>query len=463
MTVSLDEGGSAALQARFAAALATLRPHGCLWVAFSGGADSTALLYLASRHGGLGERLRAVHVNHGLHPDAPRWARHCEAVAAALGVAVEVQAVQVDVGLGEGPEAAARRARYAVFAGLLRAGEVLLTAHHARDQAETVLLRLLRGAGVRGLGAMAPVGPLAAGRIARPLLDEQPATLRACLRSAGIAWVEDPANAEPGFDRVFLRQRILPLLRERWPALDRGLGRSAALHRETTALVEHLVCGATDDEHRAAPVAPVSGTASLDCAVLGALPPAVAAEYLRGWLRAQGTVMPSRARTAEILRQMLGARDDAQPAVAWGEHCLRRYRARLYLGPAHLAAPPPARSWQGGGSYVYTDGVLLARPVVGAGVAVRCLRGAEVTLAPRAGAERCTVGAGRRASLKHLMQGWGLPPWQRDRLPLLFIDGQLAVVPGHLTCTPYRARDGEPGWWLRWRDGPPGSGPGVRP
>ncbi|WP_147674782.1 tRNA lysidine(34) synthetase TilS, partial [Vulcaniibacterium tengchongense] len=228
---------------------------GALVVGFSGGLDSTVLLHWLAADPALRARgLRALHVNHALHPAADAWQRHCVAVCERLQVPLRSVRVEVQRGAGSGLEAAAREARHAAFAAELAAGEVLVLAHHRADQAETFLLRALRASGPDGLAAMRPWRRYGAGWLWRPLLGCGRDALLAHARAHGLGWIDDPGNADPAFDRNFLRARVLPLLRERWPHADAALARAAALCGEAQALLEDgdaeaLALAASADPH----------------------------------------------------------------------------------------------------------------------------------------------------------------------------------------------------------------------
>src|SRR6266404_3089306 len=202
-------------------------PDVAVCVAFSGGADSTALLAALAQLERPPLKLRALHVDHRLHPHSVRWVAHCRRVARALGVPLQVRTAKVARLRGESPEAAARAARYQLLAAALAPQEALLTAHHEDDQLETVLLQLLRGAGLAGMAAMPARAAFARGALVRPLLSWSRAELTAWVRSRGLEWLEDPGNAELRHDRNYLRMRVLPLIRERWPAAAATVARAA--------------------------------------------------------------------------------------------------------------------------------------------------------------------------------------------------------------------------------------------
>ncbi|MEO7478194.1 MAG: tRNA lysidine(34) synthetase TilS, partial [Lysobacteraceae bacterium] len=272
-------------------------------VGFSGGLDSTVLLHvLAASTSARAQGLRAIHVHHGLHPDADAWAIHCEHICTELDVPLQILHVQVDHAAGRGPEAAARAARLQAFHATLRDGEVLALAHHRDDQSETILLRLMRGAGGDGLTAMRRRSRLGTLHLWRPLLELPRDALRDYAISHALRWIEDPSNSETHFDRNFIRHRVIPLLSERWPQASRNLARSAGLLAEQS----QVLAAASD--------------ALLDSLLLSdntlSLPGLLAqsrmqrARLLRAWLRRLDFPTPTAMILAAIERDLLPARDD---------------------------------------------------------------------------------------------------------------------------------------------------------
>lgn len=290
-----------------------------LCVAFSGGLDSTVLLHcLAGLRVPLGFELTAVHIHHGLHPEADAWAAHCAAQCAALAVPLTIERVAVVPG-EKGLEAAARDARRKIFA--IQAADAIVLAQHRDDQAETLLFRLLRGAGTRGLAAMRAVTPSAAGPdLWRPFLDTPRTEIRAYAEAQALRWIEDPSNADPIHTRNFLRITILPALAARFPAVNAILARTAEQLAEDATLLDAL---AMQDAEGAC-----DATGALSCARLAALTPARARNLLRGWLARSGVFM-DRARLEDLLKQALAA-PDAHPEIYIGAQCLKRRRGFLY-------------------------------------------------------------------------------------------------------------------------------------
>jgi len=424
-------------------------PH--YWVAYSGGVDSHVLLHaLAARRDSLPGELGAVHVNHGLQVAATDWAVHCETVCRELGVPLVGLTTDGRPDAGDSPEAAARAARYAVLEQWLPAGHDLLTAQHRDDQAETLLLQLLRGSGVRGLAAMPEVADLGAGLLLRPLLDVSRGELQTYADRHRLHWVEDPSNMDTGLDRNYLRHRIVPELRRRWPAAANTLARSAQHCAAAARILDQV---AADD--LAILQGPAADTLMLDG--LRGLSLERQRNALRYWLRERCGVVPSTAVLTRILHDIAASRPDASPCVRWGGFEVRRYRGRLYLlRQAAVSRPGLRLAWSMRGSLELPDagGTLRASRVAGQGVRVTAVAG-PVAVAFRQGGERCRP-AGRRQhhSLKKLFQEQGVPPWERPRVPLVYIGEELAAVAGFWVCEPFSAAPGEPGFSIEWSGRP---------
>jgi tRNA(Ile)-lysidine synthase len=293
-------------------------------VAWSGGIDSTVLMHLlwrARRLPGARLVLRALHVDHGLQPAAADFRRFCQRTARHWQLPLVVLKARVRLGNGESVEQAAREARRAALGAALAPGELLLSAQHADDQLETLLLALLRGAGPAGLAGMPAAMPLAGSRLLRPLLDRDRAELMAYARAAQLHWIDDPTNEEPRFDRNYLRARVLPALLGRWPALARTAGRSA---RHCAAAAAALQDAARRDLELAA------DGADLEVAVLRRWNPARRATALRAWIQSAGARAPNERHLREI-EAMLVARADAHPQLRLPDLTLRRQGGRLRL------------------------------------------------------------------------------------------------------------------------------------
>lgn len=392
-------------------------------IALSGGLDSTALAHAMStsrqQHT---KSLAVIHIDHQLHEESAKWAQQCQAFAENVGVEFIADVVSVDVDGGKGQEAAARDARYSAISKHIVAGDWLLSAHHQDDQAETLLLNLLRGSGPAGIAAMRPIREFGDAWLARPLLDVSREELVAYATDESLEWIEDPSNREREFDRNFLRGDVLPLLQTRWPHAPAKFARSALLARDAANLLTEL--------------------ADLDMASTGAvknrlpvsalieLSPSRQRNLLRLAIQKAGLPAPSSSHLREILECLLPAREDAEPLVNWPGAEARRYRDTLYLMPAgRVATFQSGQDIAGEGtmigpglgrlSLVAGDGPGLSEEVVAAGLCLRNRQGGE---------EIKPLGQAHTRKLKKLLQEEGVVPWLRDQLPLVFSGEQLVAV-----------------------------------
>ena len=427
--------------------LTGLRSAAHWYVGFSGGVDSSALLHLLvlwRRANPGAPELTAIHINHGMQSVADEWQVHCEWVCKMLQVPLLARRVAVDPG-GQGSEAAAREARYAAFEQQLQAGEVLFLGHHLDDQVETFFLRLLRGAGVHGLAAIPRRRKLGEGQLVRPLLSLTREQLLDYASGHGLSCIEDPSNTNVAMDRNFLRAEMLPLLASRWPGYRRTVTRAS----------EHMaVTASTLDDLLPAPDTVYSALGDPGVGV-AALVGKSAAAQLRGWLQARGLPPPDQSALEEFLRQLRESTDDSSPRLQCSAYTLQRYRGVVYL------LPEPGEESQGslqlspgGVQEVSGVGRVSLQPAAEAGLLLAAQE--RLTLAWRSGGERCTpVGRGGSTSLKKLLQELDVPPWWRDRVPLLYLDDELLSVGDLCLCRSGRLQssvgDGETLWRLVWQ------------
>ena len=409
--------------------------QGAWVVGFSGGLDSTALLHRLAAEAA--HRVRAVHVHHGLQPAADAWAEHCRQQALRLGIPLDVRHVEVARDSGAGLEAAARQARYAALMAALAPGDVLVTAHHLDDQAETFLLRALRASGPEGLGAMRPLRRLGHGWHWRPLLWTARETLHAYAHAHALEWVEDPSNASADPDRNYLRLHVLPVLGGRWPHAGQALARSASLCAQADALLEaddrHLLrLHSGDDPH------------ALRVDGLRSLPATRRARLLRLWVRQLGLPrLPGRG-VERIEHELLAARADARPTLAWAGARITRWRDLLHADVLRAPLPPQwSARWDGRAALDLPDGGrLLLRDAAGRPSATGFA--SPLLVHPRRGGERIVLpGRGHSHTLKHVLQARGVPPWRRAHLPLLCGDDGRLLAAGDVAWADDMTR------WLR--------------
>jgi len=428
-------------------------------VALSGGRDSMVLLdALATAAAIHAVSLSAVHVHHGLSPRADAWAKFCADACAAREIPLSVHRVQVGRTSGIGIEAAARAARYAVFAAI-RADFIAL-AHHADDQAETMLLQLLRGAGPHGLAAMPVVRPLGPDiALLRPLVALRAADLDAYSRARGVAWVDDESNADPTLRRNFLRHEIAPRLGAVFAGYPSTLARASLLQAETAQLLDELA--AADARDILAEDADVEHRRALDRQAFAALAlraPHRARNLLRWFLRGHRLRAPSAARLHAMLCQLTSAAIDARVRVTHDGAEIGIHRGLILV---HAPPPPPwSADWRGEAALELPHGRLEFAAVEGTGLAATAVERAPMVVRPRAGGERLRVAPGRpHQAVKRLLQAANVPHWQRDALPLVFCGDALAAVPGIGVDAAFAAADGERGFDIRWH---PHSWPELR-
>ncbi|MBW8328906.1 MAG: tRNA lysidine(34) synthetase TilS [Thiobacillus sp.] len=414
-------------------------PHARLALALSGGLDSVVLLHvLLTLRDFHPFTLQAVHVHHGLSSHADAWADFCAQLCASHAVELTTHRVRVACDDPAGIEAAARRERQCIFAAL--EVDFLLTAHQQDDQAETLLLQLLRGAGPKGLAAMPELQQRPGWRAAqlRPLLGVARADLLGYAQMHGLDWVDDESNRDVRYRRNALRLQVMPLLAAHFPGSRATLARAAALQAEAAGLLDEL---AQLDAREA-----IAGD-RLDCAALAGLSLSRARNLLRHFIEQHGQPMPSARQLNEALHQLLDAKNDARVCVRLGQVEAWRYRGGAYLVPLAPAPAAPVR-WQGEVSlWVPAAGAeVQMEAVVGTGLKRAVLTAGEVTLGVRQGGERLRLHAGGpHRSLKNLLQEQAISPWQRDRLPLLWCDGRLAWAAGIGLDADLLAAPGEPG------------------
>ncbi|HIO96640.1 MAG TPA: tRNA lysidine(34) synthetase TilS [Leucothrix sp.] len=401
-------------------------------VAYSGGMDSHVLLQLLSdlSKQTVDVSVRALHVHHGLLKEADAWVKHCQSVCDGLGVSLEVIHLNLKVGRGESIEAVARQGRYRVLSKALQKDEVLLTGHHQRDQAETLLLQLFRGAGVQGLAAMPVVANFAKSsgkeyRHIRPLLPESYQSLKAYARDNLLNFIEDPSNQDNSFERNFLRNQILPQLREHWQGIDKTISRSASIQSETKLLLDELA-----EETMLI----VKGDKKNTLSVNDLLELSVSRMklVLRYWLTQQGFKAPSEKKLSHIMSDVLLAKEDAQPLVQWQGVEIRRYKNQLYcLAPLPLHDNKQVISWDGRSPLVLENlGVTVPLTALNA-LGDLPVQKHPVTVRFRQGGEKLVLAnKSHSQSLKKLLNDAGVAPWLRDRIPLIYAGDRLIHIVG---------------------------------
>jgi len=415
-------------------------------VAFSGGIDSTVLLHaLVTSNSEI--PLLAMHIDHGMQDESESWDSHCKNVATELNVDYLSRKVIVSDAHENGPEAAARQARYTALLNEVQDRDCLLSGHHENDQAETLLLNLMRGSGPAGLAGIGARQAFGRGLLLRPLLGIPLQEITDYANEHSLSWIDDPSNVDTRFDRNFLRSEIVPKLAARWPAVSNRLRRSAELVGEASELLNELAeidleaCGSRD---------------RLDIVAVTGLSHARQRNLLRRAVRLCGLPPPPATRLYQIINELIPAREDGQPLVAWSGAEVRRYRGQLYI-MAELSEThelPPGKLQFRGDELALGPGLgSIALTKISAGGVDPALVDSGLSIRFRRGGEEIRIdGEGVTRKLKKLLQEAGILPWMRDRIPLVFA-GETLVAIGDLWVSADHVADN--GFAIAWRDKPP--------
>ena len=432
-----------------------------LAVGFSGGMDSHVLLHAIRLLTDFEEKnpsiprfeLRALHINHGLSPHADEWQVHCHHICVALNVPLLTRTVTIKKNAGESLEEQARQARYQVFAEELQPEECLLMAHHQDDQAETLMLRLMRGAGPRGLAAIPLSRPLGKGLLWRPLLETPRTDLQDYANVHRLQWVDDESNVDIRFDRNFVRHDLFPLIARRWPGYRQSWQRSAQLCAEADQLIQELA--GIDLE-----VVTTGSSDQLDCTALSTLSSPRQRNVIRYWLRLLGFPDPGWQVLRRFSVELLKAAVDAQPELIWEGHELRRFLNRIYalrslpsLDTTRILTVTVEDLNRVERIELPDNGLLLLSHVRSAAgnTLLKLPDQGKLVISYRRGGEQCRLNGRRTRSLKKILHDAGIPPWLRDRLPLLCYENQIAYIPGAGVCDGFTAPSGTAGVLLKWQ------------
>jgi tRNA(Ile)-lysidine synthase len=404
---------------RLLQALQSLPAVNAYMVGFSGGADSTALLHaLATLGNRMDTPVSAVHVNHGLHADADLWQLQCEKFC--LQSKIELTCLKVEIGnnTGKGLEAEARELRYQAISKLLKPEDCLLTAHHADDQAETLLLNLMRGSGVDGLSAMPASRPLGDGFLQRPLLKFQNSSLKDYLRENHTGWIEDPSNQQLDHDRNFVRHKLIPLLDQRWPEVGKRLLLTTRAMSDTRKLLEKLADNYLENQLAHPFVLRVTRQTDTN--------PELFKLVLRRWLKQAGASSIPVYQLESLFEQVRQANSGNKVALAWHGWVLRLYKQKLWLHPDQEILPCPSINWTADSKLIDLGddvGQLMFegnRPSIPDG---------DFSVGARSNLNETVIAQGvQHKSLKNLFQKAGIPPWLRDSIPLCKLDGELVAM-----------------------------------
>ena len=390
--------------------------------------------------------LMAVHVNHGLNPNAAKWAQHCESICQKLKISYKLVELDARAPIGESQEAWARKLRYEALEQFTGPGDILMTAHHQDDMAETVLIQLFRGSGPAGLAAMPVKTVFGQGHHYRPLLQITRADLKVYAEQQHLVWIEDDSNADQQYDRNLLRNSILPAISQRWPAISRTLYRAARLQADAAALLNEF--GSIDIQ-----LCGVSQGKYLSVSKLLGLYNVRAANTLRCWIRSRGFPLPTERQLSEIFTSVLTAGPDTNPCVSWSGAELRRYRDIIFIIAPLPYFPDPELfiDWAMHIPCKLTFGSLRASRGKGEGIKADLCKNDRIEVRFRS-AENLIRTAGHHRQIRKLFQEQGIAPCYRNYVPMLFIDNTLAAIPGVCIADDYLAKADEAAWRIHWTE-----------
>lgn len=413
-------------------------------VGFSGGVDSHVLLTLCVAFKKQSDffTLKALHVNHHLHEKADEWQAHCQEVCSELQVECLVEQVNITSIKGQSLEALARDARYGCFEKHITQGDVLLTGHHQDDQAETVLLQLLRGAGPKGLAAMAEEKFFFNGYLQRPLLTYSQESIVDYAQENKLCWIEDGSNQDSVFRRNYLRHEVMPKLKERWPQCAKTISRSAQLCGQADVLLDEQAQELVQDCQGDKGILLVSKLLALD--------ENKQAVVVRYWLRSQLLPLPSQLLLTKIINEVVLAKEDAVPCLSYANVEIRRYDDGLYasqcLGDVCCL---PVYCWDMKAPLNIANKMLQVKEAKGQGIVLP--KNAIVEVRFRQGGEALYIkGVNGQQKLKKLFQQWQVPPWLRGEIPLIYFNDVLMVVVGFASHRDYLVKPEEEGLNFFW-------------
>jgi len=422
-----------------------------LILAYSGGLDSTVLLHLLAKLKISNPfRFAAIHVNHQMNPNADTWTEFCKNQCRNLGIELHIEHVAVE-DKGEGIEAAARTQRYRALSKYIQSDQdQLVTAHHRDDQAETLLLHLVRGAGVNGLAGMPHRRKFGSGWLTRPLLDFDRQSIQAYAESENLKWIEDESNSDPIIRRSFIRQSVLPILKQHWPGVVQSLAKSASHLQEADSLLRYL---ANEDLQRCS-LQGTSDSKELSVSALTALSPDRLRNALRYWILSCEIAAPSTRQLGQLVKWIQTPPKTARAELSYGPNTIRIYRDRLWVVVDNFideSIGDTVITWDIGRSRTIQVGNLELAIIESRGEGLSRARvGKKIEIRARQGGEMCQLpGRQHRTRVKTLLQQYGISPWERGITPFLYIDDRLAAIGDRWFCEPYAAREDEPSWKLR--------------
>lgn len=417
-----------------------------IWIAYSGGMDSSVLLHLVHENiSSIEQSLEVVYVNHGLHEKSNEWAEFCRRQCKDYGVTFTQLDIKEALPKGCSIEAWAREQRYSLLAEIMNDNDLLLTAHHQDDQVETFFIQALRGGGPRGLASMPLYKKTMKGIHVRPLLEFRHSELATYAKEHELSWHDDPSNAETRYDRNYLRHKVLSIVEQRWPAYRETISRLVSHQQDYKVLLDEI---GREDLSRVLS----ADTFNLQVDQLRKLSVERQKNILFTWIQERQLEPPGSKHIKKIISDLITADNDNAPCVNWKDVELRRYRNGLYASK-RLVMPIENNKyeWNILETLIIEDEVLMASSESGTGVSKDKVKNKKVIVQYRQGGEKLKPhNKTHSKTVKQLFQERGVLPWLRDRFPLIYVDEELAVIPGLCIDKKYAADKDEPSWKIEW-------------
>ncbi len=416
------------------------------WVALSGGLDSCVLLYLFYLNKKrINQKVQVVYVDHQLQKLSQDWDVFCKALCQDYGFDYQCLKITGSCPKEMSVEEWAREERYKLISDEMEQDDILFTAHHQDDQMETFFLQMLRGSGPRGLVAMPVHKVFFCGYHIRPFLDCSRNDLQLYAKKNGLKYINDPSNEDVRFNRNYLRNKLLPLIKERWPGYKEAVSRLIKHQQEVKLLLDEV---ADQDLVQAL----LESSSGIDMKKIEALSISRKKNLIAYWLKQQGLNQPNAKHMEQLINDIFGAAEDKNPCVNWEGVEVRRYRNILYaLKPLQEHNPLETYQWNLNQSLLLDDDCLSAGLIKGQGIAKKHLDNDVVEVRFRQGGEKIRPYNQKVSkTVKQIFQEKGVLPWYRDRIPLVYVDGQLAVIPGICISELFCADKDENAWQIEW-------------
>ncbi len=417
-----------------------------LWLAYSGGMDSSVLLHLFySNKEKIRHKIEVLYVNHGLQQEADDWSVFCQKQCEEYDFPFTELKVSESCPKGESVEAWAREKRYQLIDDIMEPNDVLFSGHHKDDQVETFFLQALRGAGVRGLSAMPLIKKKKNTFYVRPLLVYSREEIKHYANEHDLNWQEDKSNSDSRYDRNYFRHNLAAVIEEKWPAYRDTINRLIENQKETRLILDEL---AIEDINNAKN----DNEISLDINTIKTLSKARQKNLIFVWLEQLGLQTPGSRHIEKIISDIINSDLDKSPCVNWPDVEIRRYKNTLYALKAMQNYDADTEfKWQPESILNIFEETLIAKRAKGIGISQNKVNGHDFIVRFRKGGEKIKPGhSSHSKTVKQLFQERSVLPWYRNKIPLVYVNNELVAIPGFCVDKKYIAEKDEAAWDIHW-------------